>query len=91
MDSTNYDQISNMEKEFLPYQNLWITAHMWYKNQEAWMTGEWESLDAVAAEKFVEDSLQLLTKSIRSFKERGIAPIQAIAQKVKVIKRIQKI
>lgn len=43
------------------------------------MFGEWNTLDAVAAEKFVEDSIQLLNKSIRSFRDRKIDTIMAIA------------
>lgn len=74
-----------MEKEFVPYYNMWITGDQWYKNKEAWLSGDWESLDAVAAEKFVEDSIQLLNKAIRSFKDRKIDIIMAIAQKIKVI------
>lgn len=85
MESTNYEQILNMEKEFQPYSNMWITADQWFKNQEHWLHGEWNTLDAVAAEKFVEDSIQLLNKSIRSFRDRKIDTIMAIAQKVKVI------
>ena len=79
MDSTGYDQISSMEKEFIPYQNLWITGDQWYKNLESWLHGDWASLDAVAAEKFVDDAIQLLNKAIRSFKDRKIDTIMAIA------------
>lgn len=84
METTNYDQLANMEKEFLPYSNLWVTSDQWFKNRERWLSGDWESLDAVAAEKFVEDSIQLLNKSIRSFRDRKIDTILAIALKVKV-------
>ncbi|KAL4427402.1 hypothetical protein ABPG74_009674 [Tetrahymena malaccensis] len=83
MESTNYEQIINMEKEFLPYQNMWITGNQWYKNQVQWLHGEWDTLDAVQAEKFVEDSIQLLNKAIRSFKDRKIDNICSIAQKIK--------
>ncbi|EGR27865.1 hypothetical protein IMG5_187090 [Ichthyophthirius multifiliis] len=83
MDQTNYDSIPNMEKEFMPYANLWTTADQWFKNIEQWRNGEWQTLDAVAAEKFVEESIQLLNKAIRSFKDRNISTILSIAQKVK--------
>jgi dynein heavy chain, axonemal len=48
------------------------------------LTGEWNSLDAVAAEKWVEDSIQLLNKSIRNFRDKKIDSIMNIALKVKV-------
>ena len=47
------------------------------------MNGEWESLDAVAAEKFIEDSVRLIGTVIRFFKERDIVDILKIAQYVK--------
>ena len=33
MDTTDYSKISTMQRDFLPYSNLWITANSWFKNQ----------------------------------------------------------
>jgi dynein heavy chain len=41
MDTTDYNKISNMVKEFTPYSNLWITGHNWFTNIQKWMHGEW--------------------------------------------------
>ena len=57
-----------MIKEFTPYSNLWITAHNWYDNIKKWLDGDFEDLDAVAAEKFVEDGSRILNGVIRHFK-----------------------
>jgi dynein heavy chain, axonemal len=54
MDMTDYSKINSMVKEFTPYSNLWVTAHNWFVNIETWMHGDWETLDAPAAEKFVD-------------------------------------
>ena len=43
-----------MVKEFTPYSNLWVVGHKWFQNYEQWMNGDWETLDAPAAEKFVD-------------------------------------
>ena len=72
-----------MIKEFTPYSNLWVTANKWFTNIEVWMNGEWESLDAVAAEKFIEESVRIIGSVIRFFRERDIEPILKIAQIVK--------
>lgn len=76
---TNYDKIANMQREFIPYSNLWITANNWYKNKDIWMEVEWERLDAVYAERFVEDSIKLLIGVIRFLRERGIETVLKIA------------
>lgn len=55
---TNYDKIYNMQREFTPYSNLWITSHNWFINKDLWMTEEWNKLDAVFAEKFFDDSIK---------------------------------
>lgn len=57
-----------MVKQFTPYSNLWVTAYNWFTNINLWMNGEWETLDAVAAEKFVEDSVRIIGTVIRFFK-----------------------
>ena len=47
------------------------------------MNGEWDTLDAVAAEKFVEESVRIIGTVIRFFRERDIEAILKIAQIVK--------
>lgn len=80
---SDYSKISTMVKSFQPYSNLWVTANKWFTNIERWMNGDWETLDAVAAEKFVEDSVRIIATVIRFFKERDIEAILKIAQMVK--------
>lgn len=60
VESTNYDKIGQMVKEFTPYSNLWSTTDNWFKLRESWLNDEWENLDAVEAEKFVEDASRIL-------------------------------
>lgn len=47
------------------------------------MYGEWNSIDADACEKFVEDSIKNLNQAIRVFKEKEIVHILKIAESVK--------
>lgn len=69
---TDYNKISSMVKEFTPYSNLWVTGHNWFINIETWMHGDWETLDAPAAEKFVDESVRTIASCSRFFKERDI-------------------
>jgi dynein heavy chain len=57
-----------MVREFTPYSNLWVTTDQWFNNSKNWLSGEWETLDAVAAEKFVEESVRVLAGVIRFFR-----------------------
>ena len=43
------------------------------------MNDEWDSIDAVAAERFVEDSIRTLTGVCRFFKERELTNVLKIA------------
>jgi hypothetical protein len=47
------------------------------------MNVDWERLDAVYAEKFVEDSIKLLVGVIRFLRDRGIDNVLKIAVNVK--------
>ena len=83
VETTDYSKIQMMVREFTPYSNLWVTADQWFTNSKNWLNGEWETLDAVAAEKFVEESVRVLAGVNRFFKERDIGPVLKIAQSVK--------
>ena len=72
MDTTDYNKIASMVKQFTPYSNLWVTAHNWFANIEKWMNGDWNTLDAPAAEKFVDQSVRIIGSGMRFFKERDI-------------------
>jgi len=44
-----------------------------------WLHGKWEELDAISAEKFVEDGIKTLNGVMRHFKERELPNIAKIA------------
>ena len=74
-EQTNYDKISAMVKEFTPYSNLWTTAEKWNKSYQIWLKDPFNTVDAVAAERFVEESSKLLNGVNRFFKDRGLTDI----------------
>lgn len=80
---TDYSKLQNMNKEFIPYSNLWLTTTNWFSNYENWNNCKWEELDAPAAEKFVEEGLRTLGGVIRYFKDKGQQKILSIAENIR--------
>lgn len=52
--TTDYSQLSKLQKEFLPFSNLWKTARTWYNSHNKWMNNAWEELDANELENTFE-------------------------------------
>lgn len=50
---------------------------------KSWLKDDFKTLDAVTAERFVEDSARLLNGVCRFFKERNIPAVFSIANTVK--------
>ena len=71
-----------MNREFQPYSNLWLTTHKWKLGKVSWMTDPWQELNAVEAEKFVDDGSRNLQSVIRFFKDKGLVPMLKIAQTI---------
>ena len=84
-DTTDYSQLKQMQKDFKPYSDLWLTANYWYENSVKWLDDPWDQLNAPVVEQFMEDSTKLMAITMRTFKERGTAaaPILKIAETVK--------
>ena len=83
METTDYSKLKQMQKEFKPYSDLWLTANYWFENSVKWLDDPWETLNAPAVENFVEDSTKLMAGNIRFFKDKGITPMLKIAETVK--------
>jgi dynein heavy chain len=43
---TDYTDLGNMNKEFMPYYNLWTTIDLWKKSHKSWLEDGFEALDA---------------------------------------------
>ena len=52
--TTDYSQFSKLQKDFLPFSNLWKTARTWYNSHNKWMNNAWEELDANELENTFE-------------------------------------
>ncbi len=87
--ATDYAQLRQIEKDFVPYDNLWTTADKWFKSKHSWHHDRWEKLDAQAMENIVSDSSRLMSQTSRAFKEMpAILKIaEAIKEEVEQFKR----
>ena len=79
---SDYSTPTQSTKQFQLHSNLWPIASDWAKNLKSWPNNSLDDPDAPAAEKFVEDSPRVSTKTSRQFKEKDIP------QKSKISKQI---
>jgi hypothetical protein len=49
-----------MHRDFIPYSNLWNTVHGWIVGSEIWINDAFDTVDALACQKFVEDGVKHL-------------------------------
>lgn len=78
LDPTDYSKLQAVTKEFTPYNTLWTIVHRWYTDIDTWMDNPFKSIDANAAEKFVEESARAIVQANRAFKEKNMNQIVAI-------------
>ena len=67
---TDFSKIGDIQKKFKPYYDLWTNVHCWLDRNPHWMNDEWANVDALGAEKFVEDGPKLLAGCLRVFKDK---------------------
>lgn len=69
-EATDYSAIAQMSRDFQPFYNLWMTMAQWHKNQEAWMEGDWHTLNAGEMESEFENNMKVVNQVFRYFRER---------------------
>jgi dynein heavy chain len=82
-DQTDYQRLATVTKDFTPYNTLWSIVHRWYTDIDVWMDNQFNTIDANAAEKFVEESFRSMITANKYFKDRSMSQIVAIGEKVK--------
>ncbi len=80
---TDYTSIQIMNKEFLPYYNLWTTVDNWKKSYKSWMYDEFSMLDAQKLEETVDASNKTMAQVIRLFRDKDLPGILKIAESTK--------
>lgn len=82
-DQTDYQRLASVTKDFTPYNTLWSIVNRWYTDIDIWMDNQFSTIDANAAEKFVEESFRSMITANKYFKDRSMGQIVAIGEKVK--------
>jgi dynein heavy chain len=82
-DQTDYQRLATVTKDFVPYNTLWSIVNRWYTDIDIWMDNQFGTIDANAAEKFVEESFRSMITANKYFKDRSMGQIVAIGEKVK--------
>lgn len=67
---SDYSDISQMNKEFAPFYNLWTTIDLFRKSHKSWLEDDFNELDAAKLEEIVENSFKTLNGTARVFKEK---------------------
>ena len=55
-DQKDYSRLQQINREFQPYSNLWLTTRTWFQSYKSWMEDPWEKLNAPALENTFDNS-----------------------------------
>ena len=79
----DYSRIAAMQKDFLPYCNLWRTTRTWKTDHAKWMSQAWEKLDAEDLEATWESCQKTSNQVFRYFRDRNLPNIGELANTLK--------
>ena len=80
---TDYAVISEQNKIFEPFYDLWDCAEKWLSNKELYNAGTFLDLDPELVESQVATLIRNLNKSSKTFDRLGLSQCNIIAQQVK--------
>ncbi|KXS21750.1 hypothetical protein M427DRAFT_107149 [Gonapodya prolifera JEL478] len=69
LESTKYEEMGQLMKDFEPYKNLWVTAADWIKWKSVWMHGAFSDLNAEDVEKNLTNAWRTMFKLVKAFKD----------------------
>lgn len=67
---TDYRNVFELDKEFKPYSDLWLTTYTWQESLRHWRTDAFTSLDAEEIESTVATSLKTMISLSKTFKDK---------------------
>lgn len=68
---TDYRNVFELEKEFKPYSDLWLTAYQWQDSYRRWHTDPFDSLDPDVIESVVTNAFKTMTQLSKTFKDKS--------------------
>jgi dynein heavy chain len=82
-ETTDYSQLQQIAKDFLPYSNLWLTTRTWHERHKEWTEGKWEDLDPEELDTTFEHCMKTMNQAARYFKDRDFPNITENAAMMK--------
>lgn len=83
-ESSDYSHLQQLQKEWEPFSNLWVTAYHWIEDSEKWMSGPFQEIDAKYCEQWVTSGAKTLFKTVRALEKReDAAKVLQIARDIK--------
>ncbi|KAH9586143.1 Dynein heavy chain [Trypanosoma melophagium] len=85
---TDYRNVFELEKEFKPYSDLWLTTYQWQDCYRRWHTDPFESLDPDEIESVVMNAFKTMTQLAKTFKDKNatLKIVEEIRSKVEAFK-----
>ncbi|CAJ1398655.1 unnamed protein product [Effrenium voratum] len=83
-ESSDYSHLQQLQKEWEPFSNLWVTAYHWLEDSEKWMNGPFQEMDAKYCEQSVTTGAKTLFKTVKGLEKReDAAKVLQIARDIK--------
>lgn len=67
---TDYRNVFELDKEFKPYSDLWLTTYNWQEAYRRWHTDAFDSLDPDEIEQTVSNSYKVMNQLAKTFKDK---------------------
>ncbi|KAG5499789.1 hypothetical protein GH5_03924 [Leishmania sp. Ghana 2012 LV757] len=68
---SDYRNVFELDKEFKPYSDLWLTTYSWQESYRRWHTDAFTTLDATEIESTVTTAFKTMASLARTFKDKA--------------------
>ncbi|CAM39593.2 putative dynein heavy chain [Leishmania braziliensis MHOM/BR/75/M2904] len=80
---SDYRNVFELDKEFKPYSDLWLTTYTWQESYRRWHTDAFTTLDAAEIESTVIAAFKVMVSLAKTFKDK--AALLKIVEEVKAV------
>lgn len=67
---TDYRNVFELDKEFKPYSDLWLTTYNWQEAFRRWHTDAFDTLDPEEIDQTVTNSFKVMNQLAKTFKDK---------------------
>ncbi|CAD2219005.1 dynein heavy chain, axonemal [Angomonas deanei] len=85
---TDYRSVFELDKEFKPYSDLWLTTYGWQESYRRWNTDAFDTLDADEIENTVTTSAKTMASLAKTFKDKTatLNIVEELREKIEAFK-----